>query len=224
MIRHIDIIPGIGPQEDFSIIKKRTLQVAPFVDWIHIDIADGKFVQNKTFLDPIPFKDLIQETKKDFELHMMINNPFTTAKKWVEAGFGRLIMHVESVSNTESIKDMMHAMKNTYKDLQIGLAIDKETPVESVFPFLEAIDTILVMTIKAGHSGQKFIPEMLEKVKVLRAKKYYLPITVDGGINDETSMQTIEAGASRLVSTSYIFKSKDMKEAIEMLKRRPLDE
>ena len=221
IVRHIDIIPGIGPQENFSVVKKRVTQVAPFVDWIHIDIADGKLVPNKTLLDPAPFKGLIQETKKDFELHMMVDSPFTSARKWVEAGFGRLIMHIESVSNTGTIRDTMHTMKNTYKDLQIGLAIDRDTPVESVFPFLAAIDTILVMTIKAGFSGQKFIPELLEKVKVLRAKKYYLPITVDGGINDETSMQVIEAGASRLVSTSYIFKAKDTKEAIEMLKRRP---
>lgn len=221
MINYIEIIPGIGPQKDFNIIKKRTMLVAPFANWIHIDIADGKLVPNTTLLDPAPFKELIKESGKDFELHMMVKSPFSSMKKWIEAGFTRIIVHIEGISDTTNIKDTMVALKNTYKDLQIGLAIDERTPVESVFPYLNAIDMVLVMTIKAGFSGQKLIPEMFEKVRVLRAKKYYLPITVDGGINDGTSQAAIEAGASRLVATSFIFDSKNMKEAIETLKIRP---
>lgn len=218
----VDVIPGIF-EKDFSKIEKRVTLVAPYVDWIHIDIADNKFVPNTSFTDPASFKALIAESKKDFELHMMVKSPFATAKKWIDAGFTRLIMHIESLSNTQNIKDTMYSLKNTHKDLQIGLAIDHSTSVETVFPFLEAIDTILVMTIKAGFSGQKFMPDLLEKVKVLRAKKYYLPIEVDGGINDETSQLAIAAGASRLISTSYIFNSKNIKEAVETLKKRPVE-
>jgi len=221
MKQTIEIIPGIGPQLDFDVIKKRTLQVAPFVEWIHIDIADGKFVDNKTLLDPAPFKDLIAETKKDFELHMMVKSPFTAAKKWAEAGFLRLIMHIENVSDEKVIKDTMYTMKRAHKDLQIGLAIDSETPVEAVFPYLQAVDNILVMTIKAGFSGQELIPELLEKVRILRTKKYYLPISVDGGINDTNSQAVIAAGANRLISTSYLFNSKDIKEAVQTLRILP---
>ena len=220
MKQTIEVIPGIF-EKDFKDIEKRVKLVAPFSEWIHIDIADNKFVPNTSFIDPAPFKKLIEETKKDFELHMMVKSPFSAAKKWAEAGFVRLIMHIENVSDEKVIKDTMYTMKRAYKDLQIGLAIDRDTPVEAVFPYLQAVDNILVMTIKAGFSGQELIPDLLEKVRILRAKKYYLPITVDGGINDSNSQSVIAAGANRLISTSFIFNSKDMKEAIQTLKILP---
>jgi ribulose-phosphate 3-epimerase len=217
MLQVIEIVPGIF-EKDFQSIEKKVKLISPFVDWIHIDIADGKFVPNTSLLDPAPFKELISQSGKDFELHMMVNSPFSIAKKWIDAGFNRLIMHIESLKHVDQIKDNMTKLKDLNQDLQIGIAVDYDTDVETVFPFLEAIDSVLIMTIKAGFSGQTLIPKLLEKVAILRKKKYYLSIEVDGGINDETAGLAIEAGAKRLVSTSYLFKSKDVKKAIWTLK------
>lgn len=215
--QYIEVIPGIF-EKDFPKIDKRTRLVAPFVDWIHIDIADKRLVPNSSLLDPAPFKKLIKETGKDFELHMMVEKPFTVAPSWIAAGFERLIMHIEALSNVTNLKDQMFRMKNKYEDLQIGLAVDKDTDVDSVFPYLDVIDCVLIMTIKAGFSGQQFVPDLIQKVKVLRDMKKYLPVEVDGGINDETAKLAIAAGATRIVSTSYVFSSENIGEALRNLK------
>lgn len=214
----IDVIPGVGPQKSFSLIEKRVKLVAPFCAILHIDIADGVLVPNKTHLDPTPYKKLIEETGKDFELHMMVDNPFSTIESWVSVGFTRLLLHVEALKKTTNLEDKINRIKTKHHDLQIGLALDHGTPVEAVFPYLRSIDTVLVMTIKAGFSGQTFVPELLEKVRKLRAQKEYLPIEVDGGINDETGRLAVEAGANRLVSTSYIYNAESIEKAIWTLK------
>ena len=96
--------------------------------------------------------------------------------------------------------------------------IDKQTPVEVVFPFLEMVDCVLVMTIQAGFSGQKFIPDMLNKVQAVGQRGPGLPIEVDGGINFDTGPISVRAGATRLVSTSTIYNSEHISEAINRLR------
>lgn len=210
-----EIIPGIF-EKDFSIIERRARLVSPFVDWIQIDIADNKLVPNTSVLDPEPFRNLIIETRANYELHMMVEDPFSIADNWTDAGFHRLLLHIEG------IKDMSHVMDGITpirkKGVEVGLAIDKDTPANVIFPYLNGIDCALVMTIAAGFSGQAFIPEMLDKVRAIRAQKLNLPIEVDGGINDETAELAVAAGATRLVSTSYIFNSENIEEAIRILR------
>ena len=215
----IEVIPGIF-EKDFQRIAERAALIAPFVDWIHIDIADNRLVPNSSFLDPSPFKKLIQETGKKFELHMMIENPLEISGSWIGVGFKRLLIHIESVlkfdGGSSKVENEMRRLK--LEKIEVGLAVDKETNIEEVFPYLDDVDCVLIMTIQAGFSGQQFIPEMLDKVRVIRERKPDLPIEVDGGINDETAKMAVVAGATRLVSTSAIFNTEDVGEAILKLK------
>jgi len=213
----IEVIPGIF-EKDFQLIRERAKLVAPFIDWIHIDIADNRLVSNSSFLDPSPFKKLIQETGKKFELHMMIENPVSVSDEWVNAGFQRLLWHMEGIIKTSDVRLKIAEIRG--RGVEVGLAVDKETPVESVLPYLDDVDCVLVMTIQAGFSGQQFIPEMLDKARVIRERKPGLPIEVDGGINYETAKLAVAAGATRLVSTSYIFNSGNIREAINRLQRQ----
>lgn len=212
----INIIPGIFETE-FSTISNKIYQVAAFVDWIHIDMADGKLVPNYSVLNPALFAPVISQVKKRFELHMMVKDPLAIAEEWVRVGFQRLLVHIEGVSQHSNIIDEISQIKSNHQNLEVGLAIDKETSVDSIFPYLDTLDCILVMTIKAGFSGQKFIPELLDKVRVIHQRKPTLPIEVDGGINYDTAKQAIETGATRLVSTSYLYSSKNIQEAIKQL-------
>ena len=217
----IEVIPGIF-EKDFQLIRERAKLVAPFIDWIHIDIADNRLVSNSSFLDPSPFKKLIQETGKKFELHMMIENPLEISGSWIGVGFKRLLIHIESVlkfdGGSSKVENEMRRLK--LEKIEVGLAVDKETNIEEVFPYLDDVDCVLIMTIQAGFSGQQFIPEMLDKARVIRERKPGLPIEVDGGINDETARMAVVAGATRLVSTSYIFNSGNIREAINRLQRQ----
>ena len=216
--KKIEVIPGIF-EKDFSAIEKRVTLVSPFVDWIQIDIADNKLVPNNSLMDPEPFHKLISETNVNYELHMMIEEPLRFVDDWISVGFRRVLLHVEGIQEVSSIPYSVSRIKN--KGVEVGIAVDKNTPVEVIFPCLDSVDCVLIMTIAAGFSGQKFIPELLEKVSAVRKRKPDLPIEVDGGINDETAKLAIAAGANRLVSTSFIFNSENIGDAIEKLRSTP---
>ena len=215
----IEVIPGIF-EKDPAIIQERVQKVASYVKWVQIDIADGKLVPNTSLLDP----SLIRDTLKypvNYELHMMVDDPISRSDAWVEEGVRRLLWHVESsdiqqLTNNKQLAEKVLLYKN--KGIEVGLAIDKQTPVEVVFPFLEMVDCVLVMTIQAGFSGQKFIPDMLNKVEAVGEGEPGLPIEVDGGINFDTGSISVRAGATRLVSTSTIYNSEHISEAINRLR------
>lgn len=203
-----EIIPGILEKE-WSEIERKLNLVKPFAKVIHIDLLDGKFAPNTTVLDPKPFakysKDFI------FELHMMVNEPIQYLQPFADAGFQRFLGHIEKMSS----QDEFVALAQTYGE--VGLVLDKDTPVDAIKVPLDDLDVVFVMTIKAGFSGQAFMPELLGKVKTLR-EKTSLPIEVDGGISDTTITQAKEAGATRFITTSFLFKSENCQEQYEKLK------
>lgn len=207
----IEIFPGVL-EDSFSKIEEKIRMVEPYVDWLHFDVTDNTLTESASFHDPSPFKTL--KTKLNLEIHLMFLDPSAVVQDWADAGFKRLIAHVESENPQKFIK------KTKAKGLEVGLALDGPTGVERMAPFLSQINQVTIMMIKAGKSGQKFMEENLEKVRLIRQKWPNLPIEVDGGINPETARLVKEAGATRLASTSYIFwKNKGrIKEAIEELK------
>lgn len=215
----IEVIPGIF-EKDPSVIEQRAKQVAPYVKWMQIDIADGVLVPNTSVLDPSRIQHVFAYPV-NFELHMMVDDPLSRSDAWVAAGIRRLLWHAESadvkqiVNSKQQIEEKIILFKN--RGVEVGLAVDKQTPVDVVFPFLDIVDCILVMTIQAGFSGQAFIPEMLNKVTEVRKRNPSLPIEVDGGINFDTGPMSVRAGATRLVSTSTIFSSEDVSEAVKKL-------
>ena len=193
----IDVIPGIL-EKDFGEIERRVRLVSPYVSWVQIDVADNTLVPNETFLDVARFGELAKLVQ--LEAHLMVAQPEKYIRQLADAGFKRIIAHVEAHD------PRLFLEQATYEHVEVGMAIDGPTEFETIEPFLEEIDVVLVMTIEAGFSGQELMPETLDKIKRIRENFPDLPIEVDGGINDKTAKLVKDAGATRLVSTSYLFK------------------
>jgi len=206
----MEVIPGIL-EKDWSEIERKIEIVKSFAETasqssvaeanaapaIHIDIIDGKFAPNTTFLDPSPFAKYSKEIF--FELHMMVNNPVQYLKPFARAGFKRFLGHIEKMSDQDEFVAKAQELG------EVGLVIDGITPVSNIKVPYGDLDCVLIMTIKAGQSRQEFVPEYLEKVRRIREKNKFLAIEVDGGINDKTIIQAKEDGATRFVSTTFIF-------------------
>jgi ribulose-phosphate 3-epimerase len=211
----VDVIPGVLEKE-WKPIEERLLLVAPYVEWVQIDIADNTLVPNTTLLDFSYFsppKLLRQLEHLSFEAHLMVANPEKYIKPMADAGFKRLIAHVEAHD------PRLFLEQAKFEHVEVGVAIDGSTELEQVEPFLEEVDVVLVMSIEAGFSGQSFMAETVEKIKTIHQSYPDLPIEVDGGINDQTAKIAVEAGATRLVSTSYLFKNPElMAQSIARLK------
>lgn len=206
----IDVIPGILEKE-WSEIERRIKLALGHVEWVQIDVADNTLVPNETLKDFTQFTPYSQ--KLSLEAHLMVANPEKYIRPLVDAGFKRLIAHLEAADP----RVFLDAAR--YEHVEVGIAIDGPTEIEQIEPYLEEIDCVLVMMIEAGFSGQEFGQENIEKIKAIHQGFPDLPIEVDGGINEQTAKLVKDAGATRLVSTSYLFKDPGkIVEAIERLK------
>lgn len=190
-----EVIPGIL-ERDWVEIERKIELVKPFTHSIHIDLIDGSFAPNPTFLDPKPFKKYTKDIF--FELHMMVEEPEGYLEDWARAGFRRFIGHIEQMSNQQGFVDQAERLG------EVGLAVDVKSGLEAIRVEHQDLDTVLVMTVKAGFSNQKFLPESLTKVEEL-TKKDLFPVEIDGGVNSETLKQGLLSGANRFVSTGFIF-------------------
>lgn len=197
----IDIIPGILEKE-WEMIEERFRLVTGLVDWVQIEFADNTMVPNSTFLDFSRFSLLSPLPRlPQLEAHFMVASPEKYIKTAADAGFKRLIAHVEA----HDLRLFLDQVK--YEHVEVGIAIDGPTEFETLEPFLEEADFVEVMMVEAGFSGGKFLPECIEKIKSIHSYLPDLPIEVSGGINDQTARLVKDAGATRLVSSSYIFKN-----------------
>jgi ribulose-phosphate 3-epimerase len=190
-------------------------------DWIHCDIMDGHFVDNISFGPAIV--DLVHKhTKLPLDVHLMIEHPDHYVPRFVEAGASSITVHVEL--------EAKHDVEKTLRQIRgagcrAGLSLNPATPFETVEPFLDKIDILLVMTVHPGFGGQSFRPEMMEKVKRAadwnKSRDRKIDIEVDGGINAVTARLSIENGANVLVAGTAIFRAKDYAKAIAELRGSP---
>jgi len=183
------------------------------VDMLHFDVMDGIFVNNITY--GIPVLKSISRLSPDIilDVHLMITDPLKYIREFAEAGADIITFHIESESDT---MDTIRAIKKT--NAKIGLAIKPGTPAESVLPYIEYIDMILVMTVEPGFGGQKFM-DMSEKIKKIREYGSNFDIQVDGGIDYKTAPIVKKAGANILVSGSYLFRAENLPEAVDILRK-----
>lgn len=200
-------------------------------DALHIDIMDGHFVPNLT-LGPKAVSAFNRATDLFLDVHIMIYNPYDYVERLVEAGADRITFHVEA---TEDVEEILAYIRRC--NVEAGLAFRPETTHEMIPQFLNQCDLILLMTVNPGFGGQAFMPEVLEKIRFTRDAVDKLKIRkggvvveknpeevppfniqVDGGIDDKTAKECLEAGANVLVSGTYLFGAPNMKERIELMR------
>lgn len=204
------IIPAILAKnyEEFeSMVKK----IEPYADLVHLDIADGEFVLNKT-IDG--YEELMRvETKLNFEVHMMIKNPEKVIGRWLKVDkAARFLIHAESRAELDAL---INKIKESGKE--IGFVLNPQTHYSAIEPYLDKIDLVQFMTIDPGFQGSLFLPEVLEKVRNFHSRYSNKKIQVDGGINPETVKLVKEAGASQAAVGSYIFQNQDIEKALKEL-------
>lgn len=187
-------------------------------DALHYDVMDGRFVDNISFGLPV-LASLRPYTKQPIDVHLMITDPLRFVERFVEAGADMLSFHIESDSDVRETLRCIHAC-----GIPAGIAVSPDTPVSAVYPVLSDMqkdDYILLMTVYPGLGGQKFMPQILPKIRelseYLQREQLPLHIEVDGGINAETGMQCRRAGADYLVAGSYVLGSQNPAEAVRSL-------
>lgn len=185
-------------------------------DWIHVDVMDGHFVPNITIGIPVTAA-LKRVASIPLDVHLMIENPEKYVQDFIKAGADVLTFHYEAMQNDEEVFKLIRLIKA--HGVKTGLSIKPKTAPEKVLPFLAEADLLLVMTVEPGFGGQKFMPECAQKIKVIRKNApSTLIVQVDGGINAETGRVCRDFGANSLVAGNYIYKSADIKSAIESLR------
>ena len=187
-------------------------------DLIHVDVMDGHFVPNLTIGPPV-IKNLRKYTKLPFDVHLMISPVHEFIESYADAGADIITIHPEA---TENLKESINLIKKFGK--KVGVSLNPKTEIKTLIDEIENIDLVLVMSVNPGFGGQKFMPEILYKIKELKKikdkSKYRFDIEVDGGINFSNSKIVLEAGADILVSGTTVFKENDgnIKTNIEKLK------
>ncbi len=202
---------------DFSKLGEEILSLKNAqADYIHIDVMDGSFVPNITIGNEV-VKSLRKVTNLPFDVHLMINNPDNHIKSFAEAGSDIITIHAESSIHLDRSLDLIKSY-----DKLVGVSLVPSTSENILDYIIEKVDLILVMTVNPGFGGQKFLSSQLKKIENIRKKidkiGKKIELEVDGGINNITAPQVINAGADVLVSGSYIFLSESYELAIKNLK------
>ena len=186
-------------------------------DYIHVDVMDGHFVPNIT-IGPLIVDSIRPITKLPLDVHLMIENPDQYIEDFAKAGADYITVHVEACRHLHRTIQLIKSL-----GVKAGVVLNPATPVQLIEPIIEDLDMVLLMSVNPGFGGQKFISSVLSKIKQVKEmseqKGLNLEIEVDGGVNEETALLCVEAGATVLVAGSAVFNQSDRRDAISRLKR-----
>lgn len=212
----VKIIPSVLSL-DYKDTKKGLDEIKKYFDVIHFDVMDGHFVNNLSF-GPSIMKDFKDYTNLFMDVHIMVDNPEFVSSIFIDCGADLITFHFEVFNDNKDIVKLAEQIKR--KGVKVGISIKPKTDVKLILDILKYFDLVLIMSVEPGFGGQGFINSSLDKIKFLKEFKNYnnldYIIEVDGGINQKTAKEIIEAGADWLVSGSYLFKG-DIKENIDMI-------
>ena len=217
-MKNIQISPSIL-SADFSQLGAEIQRLEEGgADMIHVDVMDGHFVPNLTIGPPV-IKALRKHCSLKFDVHLMISPVHKYIEDYANAGADIITIHPEA---TENLEDSIKKIKELKK--KVGISLNPNSKIELIINYLDQIDLVLIMSVNPGFGGQKFMPEVLDKIKELKKiqkeKDLNFDIEIDGGINFDNCKIAIEAGANILVSGTTVFKSNDgdIKKNINLLK------
>ncbi len=203
---------------NFAALGSEVASVEPFVDWFHLDVMDGHYVPNITF-GPDVVAGLRGIVDTPFHVHLMIERPLDYVDRFVEAGANRISFHPEVV---DDVGKAIEAIRTA--GAGPGLAIHPDVPLQKVHNYLPDVDVILMMTVRPGFGGQRFIPEVLPKIaegrRIVEERALDAVIEVDGGVNLATVDLAVQAGADIIVAGSAIFDGVDAPAAAGRLRER----
>ena len=212
------IAPSILSADFVNLERDITALKATGVDYVHVDVMDGEFVPNITIGMPV-VAAIRRITDLPLDVHLMIDRPVRYVKEFCKAGADILTIHVEAdteENNLEALRQIKEA------GVKAAISVKPKTPAEAVIPYLELVDLILVMTVEPGFGGQKFMADMMPKLKTISQliEKHcpHCELEVDGGVNEETAKVCKENGANVLVAGSAYFKAADPKAFVESVK------
>ena len=187
-------------------------------EYIHVDVMDGLFVPNLSFGIPV-LKSMRHHTDHFMDVHLMIDRPHRYVERFCDAGASLVSFHVEA-DQPQNVFAAIHTVKE--KGKRVGLALKPRTPAEVAFPYLDLLDMVVIMTVEPGFGGQKFMSDMLPKIRTIRAeierRGLECDIEVDGGIDAVTAALVKDAGANVLVAGSSVFGKPDRAAAVEALR------
>jgi ribulose-phosphate 3-epimerase len=205
----VEMIPAINAKT-FSDVENQIHQVEPYVNWIHLDVADGTFTKNILWHTPEDLYSL--QTSLFIEVHLMVDEIEKKLPAWLIPNVRRVIFHLEVTNNVGKVIDVCHSA-----DIEAGVSIHPDTSWEQLIPYANRADLFQTLAVNPGHAGQIFQKHTIKKIKGLRSTCPTCPIEVDGGMNKDTARRVIEAGATHIVASSAIFNGGNIKNNISQL-------
>ena len=201
---------------DFACLADQVASVEPYADAIHIDVMDGHFAPPITF-GPVVVASLRPHTDLVLHGHLMVDAPVNLFDELAEAGMDLVSFHVEAVDDPAPV-----IRKARGAGMGVGMTVSPQTPVERLYPYLEDLDDVMVMSVHPGWAGQRFIPEALPKLGAVRheldRRGLSTDVEIDGGVKLENAKRCVEAGASVLVVASAIYQAEDIPAAAREMK------
>lgn len=211
----IKIAPSILAADFANLEQEVSAMEKAGAHYIHVDVMDGHFVPNISLGIPV-VSSLRKKTAMPLDVHLMISDPYTYAPQFIDAGADIVVFHIESDSEPQRVIDVIRKAGK-----KCGISLKPNTDAGAVYPYLDQLDMVLVMTVEPGFGGQKFMPQMCEKIRLIRVqcekRGLTMDIQVDGGIDQQTIAQAAQAGANVFVAGSALFGKPDYRAAVQAL-------
>jgi ribulose-phosphate 3-epimerase len=228
---NIQVIPGIL-EDSWPEVERKVTVLGRSVNWIHIDVSDGRFTPRRTWQNPAELERLLGRVRPsggsgsrvavNIEVHLMTERPWEHLEQWIAASVQRFIVHWEACMHAPEdllrVEAMFSRLKALKREIVFGLKLETEVPNFS--HYASGISGVLLMAHEIGYSGRPFHPEVFRKIDVLRARYPNVTIEVDGGINDTNIADVVRAGGRRIVATTFAWAHQDPVGALDVLLRR----